>query len=122
MSVYVDSKNRLTKKQQTIWLLFDLGLKGDYDGIYTWLDDNEARECGITAAVLKYHFKTDLISEIKKDLKKHIKLRESDRIYIIHFNRVENKMKGTWIFGKRKVPRWRGYAMQKTISDDTFDL
>ena len=33
-----------------IWLSFDLGVSGDYEGTYAWLDDKSARECGSSVA------------------------------------------------------------------------
>jgi hypothetical protein len=28
------------------WISFDLGLQGDYEPLYEWLDRHEALECG----------------------------------------------------------------------------
>jgi len=32
--------------KKLIWIAFDLGVRGDYDGIYEFLDTHEAKECG----------------------------------------------------------------------------
>lgn len=29
-----------------VWLGYDLGVKGDYPGMYAFLDDHDAIECG----------------------------------------------------------------------------
>jgi len=31
--------------KQTIWISYDLGLQGDYPGLYRWLDLHKAKEC-----------------------------------------------------------------------------
>ena len=36
--------------KQLVWLSFDLGVNGDYDGMYTWLDAYKAKECGDSMA------------------------------------------------------------------------
>ena len=33
-------------KQKAVWISFDLGVQGDYEGLYRWLDSFDARECG----------------------------------------------------------------------------
>ena len=34
-----------------IWLSFDLGISGDYEGMYAWLDDKNAQECARASRV-----------------------------------------------------------------------
>lgn len=29
---------------RTIWISYDLGVQGDYEGLYGWLDTHKARE------------------------------------------------------------------------------
>lgn len=38
-----------------IWLSFDLGVSGDYEGMYAWLDDKRAKECGSSVASYTRH-------------------------------------------------------------------
>ena len=33
-----------------IWLSYDLGIGGDYESLYSWLDNHEAKECGDSVA------------------------------------------------------------------------
>ena len=33
-------------QEQMIWLSYDLGVDGDYENLYAWLDHKEAKECG----------------------------------------------------------------------------
>jgi hypothetical protein len=36
--------------KSAIWLTFDLGVRGDYETLYTWLDQRLAKECGDNVA------------------------------------------------------------------------
>jgi hypothetical protein len=51
-----------------IWLSFDLGVRGDYEGLYEFLDTHGAKECGDSLGFMNYEFKKDLITELEKDL------------------------------------------------------
>ena len=43
--------------QRSIWLSYDLGVRGDYEGMYSWLENHAAKECGSSVAFLKnYEF------------------------------------------------------------------
>lgn len=53
------------KKDQTIWLSYDLGLKGDYPGLYAFLDAQEARECGEGLAFFKRKTEEDMAESIR---------------------------------------------------------
>ena len=47
-------------------LNFDLGIRGEYDSLYTFLDKNKALDCGNSNCAFEYHFKgTDLSFEDK---------------------------------------------------------
>lgn len=91
-----------------IWLSYDLGVDGDYDGLYYWLDKNGSKECGDSVAYLKYKYKSDLLIELIKDIKTQAKIRVKDRIYIIY--QEGNSYKGKFLFGKRKRAPWEGYS------------
>ncbi len=52
-----------------IWLSFDLGVRGDYKGLYHWLDQHDAKECGDSFVFIgNYEYETDLFSELEQDL------------------------------------------------------
>jgi hypothetical protein len=53
---------------KALWLSYDLGVKGDYEGLYAWLDDHNAEECGNSVAFLHYEYCTEIFSELKDDL------------------------------------------------------
>ena len=107
--------------RKAIWLSYDLGVKGDYEGLYAWLDDLEAKECGDSLAFFNYEIDDDrnLIEKIKEDIENNIALTKRDRIYII-FRSAEKKLKGKFIFGKRKSAPWTGYGTKSTEIDEDF--
>jgi len=109
-------------KKQSVWISYDLGIKGDYPGLYKWLDTHKAKECGNSVAYFQYEYSTDLITELIDDLKDSIEFKNGDRVYAI-FKRKneENKTStvGRFIIGNRKASPWEGYA---PLDENTLDL
>ena len=109
--------------KKAIWISYDLGIKGDFPGLYAWLDNNEAKEAGNSIAFLKYEFPgTDekLLSVLKKDLEKHVVLKPGDRIYVVRM-RLEKgvqKISGKFIVGNRKASPWIGYGQKNNDVTD----
>ncbi len=99
-------------KKKTFWLSYDLGLKGDYIGMYEWLDFKEARECGDSLAVFEFEYDDDFIQEILAQLKDNVEFKKGDRVYLI-WKDEENRVKGSFIIGKRKPAPWEGYALEE---------
>lgn len=86
------------------WLSYDLGLRGNYDELYEWLDRLDARECGEAMAT----FESDETREqIKSELGKL--LGKSARVYLIGKTK-SGKFSGSFIVGQRKRSPWQGYA------------
>jgi hypothetical protein len=96
--------------QSRVWFSYDLGIDGDYENLYSWLDSKGAVECGDGCASFMYSFRKDLDRELQKELKETIQLRQKDRIYIISVR--GNKIFGKFIYGKRKRAPWAGYAVE----------
>ena len=97
---------------KTFWLSYDLGLNGDYNGLYTWLDSNQAKECGDSLAVFKFEYEDDYVNEIKVDLKENVNFKSSDRVYLIFRDREDdNIVKGRFLIGRRKPAPWEGYSI-----------
>jgi hypothetical protein len=99
----------------SIWMSFDLGIQGDYDGLYQWLDSHGAIECGENVAYFKMESNaSDVGEDIKKQLQGIVKDGPKTRIYIIRRvkmpNNKDTKMMGRFIFGQRKAPVWAGFA------------
>jgi len=99
-----------------MWMSYDLGVKGDYEGLYAWLDDHDAKECGNSVAFLRYEYSADFLSELKEDIARHVHLDTRDRIYIIW--REEQKIRGLFLFGKRKAAPCVGFGTQEVQVDE----
>jgi hypothetical protein len=99
-----------------MWMSYDLGVKGDYEGLYAWLDDHDAKECGNSVAFLRYEYSADCLSELKEDIARHVNLDKLDRIYIIW--RDEQKIRGQFLFGKRKAAPWVGSGTKEVQVDE----
>ncbi len=108
--------------KKAIWISYDLGVRGDYEGMYAWLDEHHAKECGDSLAFLNYEFKTDLMKELKAALSKAVDLKpKRTRIYVIHLDSAK-KMKGTFLLGGRKSPPWAGYASESETEEDVDEI
>lgn len=104
--------------EKTVWLSYDLGVKGDYEGLYAWLDDHEATECGDSIAYFKFKVKNQesLLDELKYDLSEHVNFSKRDRVYVIW--KINDSIKGKFIFGKRKASPWEGYGSEESGVDE----
>ena len=108
---------KAAKSQNILWIAFDLGVQGDYEGLYRWLDAHGAQECGDNVAFLKkYEYSVDLLDSLKKDLEGSIEINPKTIIYIIREDL--GKLKGKFIFGSRKRPPWTGYAPELVQEED----
>lgn len=116
-------------KKKAIWISYDFGLKGDFSGLFTWLDDHQAVECGNGLAFLKYKDVDErtggnvdaIIKAITLDLKKSVKLAKSDRVYIIIRDSHTNKVRGEFVSGDRKQAPWEGYGKLKNGTTKDID-
>ena len=52
---------------KAIWMSYDLSMMGDYEGVYSWLDDHDARECGDSAAYFHFSCHGPLIESLKTE-------------------------------------------------------
>lgn len=110
---------------KAIWLSYDLGIGGDYPGLYKWLDNKNALECGNGIAFLRYPIAMDqidsLTSIIKEDMNRSVSFRPGDRIYIVFMETTggRQRVRGEFLFGRRKSNPWEGYDESKlSISED----
>ena len=104
--------------RKTIWISYDLGVRGDYEGLYTWLADHGAKDCGDNLGILVFEFTGNVIEAIEKDIKKTVDVTKKTRIYVIWRDKSTKKMKGRFIFGRRRSPPWTGYATNETVVED----
>lgn len=113
------------KISKAVWLSFDLGIGGDYPGLYKWLDNHDAIECGDSVAFFKYSIdavsEAELAAIVKKDIESHVKLRAGDRLYIIRREVTDSScsVKGDFITGKRKGSPWEGYGDSDSLSSES---
>jgi hypothetical protein len=103
------ASDKVFKRKKTIWLSYDLGLRGDYSGLYTWLANKDAKECGDSIAVFKVNVTGDIVDTITNELKEAVKFTATDRVYIIYKDKDLNK--GKFIIGNRKRSPWEGYGL-----------
>lgn len=113
--------------KKVIFISFDFGLKGDYDNLYKWLDENKAVERGYGLAYIREYETTekiltdkDFIAHIRRELEARIKIGSNDRIYLI-WNGIEDKTKvrSGFLFGSSKQSPWTGFAQNNA---DEFQL
>jgi len=104
---------------KTIWLCYDLGVKGDYSSLYSWLDNHNAVECGDSLASLEYEVSDEetLPGIVKNDLESNVTFGKSDRVYLVWKNK-QGVNKGRFIIGKRKASPWQGYGASE-VEDDS---
>jgi hypothetical protein len=92
----------LNRNGTRYWLSFDLGLQGDYESLYGWLDKQKSKECGGNVATFVSKKTRD---QIVRELSSILDLKKKPRIYI-----VSTKQGGKFIFGHRTLASWTGYA------------
>ncbi|MCZ8143779.1 hypothetical protein [Flavobacterium sp.] len=106
-------------------LNFDLGIRGEYDSLYIFLDTYKAKDCGNSNCFFEYNFHgTDLdyddkFKQLKDDLEDKISISKNDRIYVIVHNEA-GKPRGKFLFGQRKTPIWDGYAPKVDVDTLPF--
>jgi hypothetical protein len=103
----------------TVWISYDLGVRGDYESLYAWLDAHDAKECGDSVAVFTYTYEgSSLLATLTADLKSSVTIDKRSRIYVICREQAERKSRGRFIFGNRRAAPWTGYAHSETESVD----
>ena len=103
--------------KSAIWICYDLGVRGDYASLYTWLDQHEARECGDSLAFLNYEHDGNLVTRITEELSGLLQVTQQSRIYLIYRDSQTKKIEGSFIIGGRKAAAWSGYSGRPTQPD-----
>lgn len=115
------ASKKAMKRNAYFWLSYDLGINGDYESIYYWLDYHKARECGDSIAFIsEYEYKDDFVKFLKNDLSESISIDKRTRIYVI-FKNEKNNMKGKFVFGNRKRSPWAGSALSEEQAADEIE-
>lgn len=105
---------------KTIWISYDLGVRGDYEGLFQFLGEANAKECGSNLGVFTFEVKNDLLTELKEAIRQHMNLDKRSRIYVM-YTKPDGKPTGKFIFGKRKSPPWTGYGTVGDEEDDAIE-
>ncbi|CEN54155.1 hypothetical protein [Capnocytophaga canis] len=110
-------------KEKWIMLNYDLGLKGDYESLYCFLDNHKALDCGNCNAALKITISEDsfdaICEEVKNIIVGSVSLNQTDRIYLT-LTDENGKMRGKFICGGRKRATWEGFGDVAEQSSDPF--
>jgi len=96
--------------KSAIWVSYDLGVRGDYEALYAWLDDHEAKECGNNLAFFNYEYPHSLLDTLTTEIRATLEITKQTRIYVIYRDRETTKIKGSFIVGNRKQPPWSGFG------------
>ena len=109
-------------KKLRIWLSYDLGIRGDYEGLYKWLDEHDAVETGNSCASFLFDFKDNNDDTIKKTLLREWRCFETNkntRMYVIRKSIMNGKelMRGGFLIGARRGNPWEGYADKESDDD-----
>ena len=106
--------------QVRFWLSFDLGVKGDYLGLYAWLDNHDAVECGdgVASFILECSNRDAAGEELMEAISSNVNLAASDRIYVI-YRLDDGTVRGKFMHGKRKANPWEGYGNSGEESEES---
>ena len=99
-----------------IWLSFDLGIRGDFEGMYQFLGEHDAKECGDSMGAFWFEYKKDVLAELTKQLKEAVTFDKRSRVYVIYPK--EDKHVGRFIVGKRRPPPWAAYIPSEEDEED----
>lgn len=97
-------------KSQAVWLSYDLGIPGDYDVLYSWFDQHDAKVCGRNVAFLNYSYRENFKEELTEELRPMAEPTRKACMYAIYYDIHEQKIKGTYLVGRRRWTPWHGYA------------
>jgi hypothetical protein len=89
---------------------YDLGVRGDYEGLYSWLDARNAKECGDSLAVLKFEYRNSLPDELRAEINRSVTTDKRTRIYVVYRDNTTGHNKGTFLIGGRRASPWLGHA------------
>ena len=106
-------------QEKTIYLSYDLGLRGNYNSLYAWLDKYKARECGAGLAVLDYPKSgSNFLDLLDEELSREVPFNKEDRLYAIWREKDTNKLKGRFLRGSRKAEPWAGFSAAPSAVED----
>ena len=104
--------------KQQVWISYDLGIQGDYESLYRWLDEHHAVECGDTVALIEFEYRQDLPRELHQALTSKVQLGPASRVYVLVG--TNDGVRGGWLIGRRHRAPWEGYAVASAPGEATF--
>jgi hypothetical protein len=104
--------------KSSIWISYDLGVRGDYPSLYAWLDEKGAKECGDSVAFLQYNHSGDIEGSLRSEIGAAITTDKRTRIYVVYRDRTANKNRGSFIFGGRRAAPWTGFSSNSEGTTD----
>ncbi len=106
--------------KKRIWISYDLGIIGDYENFYQWLDEQNAKECGLNVATFELEIaEENLVDYLRESIGQRVKIEKNNRLYVIYLQASTGKMKGEFLFGGRKRAIWQGYSTPKSEEVDS---
>lgn len=104
------ASKKSVEETRRVWLSFDFGVQGDYESLYVWLDEHQAKECGDNVATFTFTYSgDDIVGALLKSIRANVTLRKRDRLYFVR--PVGDSLTGSFIHGRRKPPAWQGRAV-----------
>ena len=77
--------------QKSLWMSYDLGVNGDYEGLYSWLDDHDAKECGDNVAYFQFSYEGELLESLKCAISDAITVNKRSRVYVVYRDKDQAK-------------------------------
>lgn len=106
-------------KTKVYWLSYDLGVGGDYQHLYQWLDDHEAKPCGDSVAFFKFTYQSeDPDTELINSISNSVSMKPGNTLYVVRKQEKGNEYYGSFLYGKRKSAPWIGFGTKNTGTDD----
>ncbi len=100
-----------------VWISFDLGVRGDFTGMYEFLDSHGAKECGDSMGTFVLEYQGDIVKMLTKEIKNAIAVDKRSRVYAI-YPTADGKHTGKFLIGGRKAPPWAGHAASQENEED----
>ena len=100
-------------------MLYDLGVNGDHEGMYAWMDNQGAKECGSSVAYFQFTHEGALPAALKKRDRGRRGLEQA--VKDIRHLQKDEKISGRYLIGHRKGAPWQGFGDRDEIEEDLGD-
>jgi hypothetical protein len=114
----IDVRDARSNEETAVWLSYDLGIGGDYENLYAWLDENGAEECGDNVALLRVRGVEDVAEHLRSSIERRVGADKRLRVYVVFRDPASGRNKGVFLFGRRRQPPWTGFARAEPVPAD----